>query len=106
MRRRDGHRSRDALIHIGHVRHVFVDHRGVVIVVHDGGFHSRVRDVDVRHVRAADVIGRHVDFPRTEREPADANSCGKAAADSDAHREMRPTNPRNKRGRVNGPNIN
>src|SRR5271165_6447113 len=52
------------------------------------------------------MIGRHVDFPRSEREPADADSSGKSAADSDAHGEMRTANPRNKRGRVNGPNIN
>ena len=100
-------RLRYALIDVGHVGHGgFVDHRGVVIVVHDGGVDRGVCHVDVVHVVAADVIRRHVDFSRTEREPADADAGGKSAADSDTHGEVRSANPGNERGRVNGPNVN
>src|SRR5690242_2380386 len=74
----------NALIDIGDVCDVgSVDHRGVVIVVDDGGVHRGVRHVDVIHVSPAHVIRRDINLTRAKWEPANIHT--------DA--EMRSTDP-------------
>ena len=73
LRRGGGNRTVNILVHVGDVIHadVFVDHRGVVIVVDHCLVHGGVRNVHVVDVRAADVVRGHEDFARTKRKPPD-----------------------------------
>lgn len=88
-----------ALVDVGHVSDVdlFIHDDGGVVIVDDGAFDARVRDVDVFAVAAAHRVRRHVDFTRTKWEPADVG------ADGDA--EVRTADPGDERGSVNGANV-
>ncbi len=107
-----GHGARYALIDIFNVcdirvvhdvrvvhSDVFVHHGVVVVVVHNRRVHRSIRNIYVVHVSAADGIGRHVDFTRSQGEP------GNARADSHAHTPMRATDPGNQRWRIHRTNV-
>jgi len=73
----------DALVYIGYIGDVFVDHGGVVVVVDHRLIHGGVRNVHVVNVGAADVIRRHVDFARSQWEPSDVYANSTTNADGE-----------------------
>ncbi len=77
--------------HVGDGR-ALIDNGGVVDVGDHGGIDRGVADVDPVHVATTDLVGGHIDFARTEREPAHiAAEATRATADED-----------NQRGRIYG----
>ena len=65
----------DVAIHVGDVvDNGLIDDRGVVNIVDDRAVHVRIRNVDIVYVVRTHMIGRHVDFPRTQRKPSDTGS--------------------------------
>ena len=83
------HRTLDVSIGVRDVRNVscVIDDRRAVDVcngdIRDGG----IADVDPGHVRLADVIRRHIHFPRAKREPAHiAAPAARSAADENHQR--------------------
>ena len=95
LRRSGNDCARHALIYVGHiVDGGFVDHDSVVVIVYDGGVHRSVGDIHVSYVSAADVIGRHEDFTRTEREPTHSHGDATTATDRYSDAKTRSANPR------------
>ena len=102
-----GHRAGNALVDILDVADAdvvtVVDDRGVVDVsdirVVDGG----IRYVHVIHVRAANLIRRHVDLARPQWEPRHTDSA--TAANANPNGEVRAADPGHERGRVDRPNV-
>ena len=85
------------VVHIGDVRGLIIDD-GVVIDVGDGGGVDRgVADIHLVHVATADLVRRHVNFARTQREPSHI------AADADA--DATSTDEDHQCGRIHGPHI-
>ena len=66
------HRTLHIPVHVSHIRDVrgFIDDGGVVHVRDLDVIDRRIADVDPVHVLPADVIRRHVNFPRTQRKPS------------------------------------
>jgi len=81
------YRSLYPTVRIGDIRDVgggVVDDGGVIDVGDLRDVYRRVADVDAIHISFAHVIRRHVDFPRTEREPANISTeTSGTAADED-----------------------
>jgi hypothetical protein len=93
----DGHGSLNTSIGIGYVGDVggFIDDGGVIDVGDHRGVDDGVAYVDLSHVSTADLVGRNVDFARSERKPADiAAPASGASTDED-----------NERGSVDGAHI-
>jgi hypothetical protein len=66
--------------HIGDVRGL-IDDGGVVDICDRGVIDGRIADVDTVHILPADVIGRHINFARTERKPSDISTEAATATD-------------------------
>jgi len=81
---RDGrHASVNVPVYIREVvdRRIVSDNRRVIDVRNCCLVDRGVRDVDPIHICRTHVIGRNVDFARTEREPGDGRANGNAASD-------------------------
>src|SRR6516225_750463 len=98
LARDGGHCSGDALVHVSNAVDVVVDDVVVVDVGDLRDIHTRIGDVDVVQVDAADTVGWNVDFTRAEREPGDAS------ADSEGEIDATAADKRDERRSVDGAN--
>ena len=74
------------VVHIGDVR-AFIDDGGVIDIRDGGGVDRGVADIHLVHVATADLVRRHVNFARTQREPSHiAAETPAASADEDHQR--------------------
>ena len=79
------HRTPHTPVHVSHVRDVrgFVDDRGVVHVRDLDVIDRRIANVHPVYIFPADVVRRHINFPRSQRKPshitAEANSNSSTA---------------------------
>ena len=84
------HRPLDAAICVGHIGDVrgVVNDSCVVDVGYLGDVHGRITDIDAIHIAFAHVIRGHINFPRTEREPAHV-AAEAAGASANEHHQCR-----------------
>jgi hypothetical protein len=80
-----GYSAPDRPVNVGDVSDVIIRDLRVVNVCDGRGRDGRVAHIDAVHVTTADVIRRHINFPRAQREPTHIHTEPASASASNKH---------------------